>query len=103
MIEKEWSSGTDCVGSERSCGLPMDSVTLWLLAACAGLAVSGIALWCCRRFEVGVFLLTLSPWVSAVFVSNSDTTDVVDLDSTSAGSYLRIGLLFMLGIVGAIQ
>ena len=80
----------------------MDSVPVLLLAACVGLAASGIVVWCCRRFEVGVFLLVLSPWVSAVFVSNLDTTDV-DLDRTTAGSYLRIGLLVMLGIVGAIQ
>ena len=78
-------------------------MAVWLLAACAGVAASGIVLWCCRRFEVGVFLLALSPWVSAVFLSNNlDVTDV-DLERTTAGSYLRIGLLVILGTVGAIQ
>jgi O-antigen ligase len=79
----------------------MDNLVLGLIAANILVAAAGLALWCRKRYEIAIFLVALSPVISAAFF---DATVVdVDPDALSEpvlGSYLRIGLVSLIGAVG---
>ena len=58
----------------------MDEFARGLLAAIAVLAAAGLAWWCKKRYEIAIFLVALSPLVSAVFLPS--TVDM-DIDAAS--------------------
>jgi hypothetical protein len=78
----------------------MDDFTLWLAAAIAILAAIGLALWCNERYEVAIFLVAVSPLVSAIFFPATTEVDIDAAQEPAIGSYLRIGLLSLAGAVG---
>jgi len=59
-----------------------------------------ITMWSLKRYEISVFLVALSPWLSAIFISHIPSDDIQE---AGMGSYLRIGLLILMGMVGTIQ
>jgi len=71
------------------------------------LAVVGllIAVWIVflsiKRYEFAIFLISLSPLISAVFIPNNPNGG--DLEDATIGSYLRLGLIMLIGIVGIIK
>jgi len=84
----------------------MDDFPLLLTAAIMFVAAVALALWCNKRYEIAIFLVALSPWLSEAFVPPTIDVDVVDLDSMqepALGSYLRIGLLVLTGAVGVFR
>ena len=62
-------------------------------------SIATITLWSFKRYDVAVFLVGLSPWLSALFIPPYSD----DLLEATLGSYLRIGILLWMGMVGAIQ
>lgn len=78
----------------------MDDLTLGLLAINIVLAGVGIAFWCIMRYELAVFLVALSPGISAVFVPNTPDADIPE---AGLGSYIRISLLLLMGGVGLVK
>ncbi|MGE5411862.1 MAG: O-antigen ligase family protein [Clostridiales bacterium] len=73
-----------------------------LLIIILGLLTAGFIYFLLRKFEYSIFLLCLSPWISAIFYDNSPAFDAHAADA-SLGSYLRIGLVFILSIAGIIK
>ncbi|MGE5429452.1 MAG: O-antigen ligase family protein [Syntrophomonadaceae bacterium] len=53
------------------------------------------------RYEAALFLVLLSPWISAIFFNNSPSFDY-QADG-GPGSYLRIGILALTGIAGVVK
>lgn len=53
------------------------------------------------RYEAALFLVVMSPWVSAIFFDNSPSFDYQA--EGGLGSYLRIGILAITGIAGVIK
>jgi O-antigen ligase len=77
----------------------MDAVTIILFIGIGLFTFIALTLWSIKRYEVAVFFVGLSPWLSALFIPpNSD-----DLVEATLGSYLRIGILLWMGVVGIIQ
>jgi O-antigen ligase len=76
-----------------------DPITLFLIAACALLLIGIIVFFCFHHFNVAVFLIVIAPLFSTLFSSNTP-----DLDpNPGIGSYLRIGLLGIIGCVGLLK
>ncbi|MFQ5738696.1 MAG: O-antigen ligase family protein [Acidobacteriota bacterium] len=59
----------------------------------------GIGFYCLKRYEAALLLMMLSPWLATFFVPNSASLEAHE----SLGSYLRLGLLILLGAVGLIH
>src|SRR5262245_17564960 len=78
----------------------MDDLTLALMAAIVLLASVALALLCNRRYEIAIFLVALSPLISAVFFPATPDIDIDAGQEPALGSYLRIGLLSLTGAVG---
>ncbi|HEX2868555.1 MAG TPA: O-antigen ligase family protein [Ignavibacteriales bacterium] len=68
-----------------------------VIAAAAALAVIYYSV---IRFEFALFLVVISPWISAIFFSNSPS---FNYQETGPGSYLRIGILLLTGLAGAVK
>ncbi|MGD0917408.1 MAG: O-antigen ligase family protein [Thermodesulfobacteriota bacterium] len=77
----------------------MDAVTIIICIGIGLFTVVAITLWSIKRYEVAVFLVGLSPWLSALFIPPYSE----DLLETTLGSYLRIGIVLWMGMVGFIQ
>jgi len=79
-----------------------DPIALTLLAGVIlllsiGLAVAGI-----KRFEFAILLMIISPWISVLFTpSRSELLQVEQV--ATFGSYLRISVLLLVGLVGIIS
>ena len=71
-------------------------VTLFFLVACALLAGGIMVAFCLKQFNFAVILIVASPLFSTVFSPNSPNPD----PNPGIGSYLRIGLLTIMGSVG---
>lgn len=71
----------------------------FLLAGIGLFLIAGLGVWCFKRYQISVFLVSISPWISAVFFVNN-TVDSVKQEAT-VGSYIRISLLIFVGLVGA--
>ncbi len=54
-----------------------------------------------KKYELALFLVVLSPFISAAFVPNIPITS--DQQEASLGSYMRISLLILMGGVGFIK
>ncbi len=71
-----------------------------LMAATVAIAALALVTLAVRKYETAVFLAVLSPWVSAVFVPN--IADLSVLEETTLGSYLRIGVIALVGGAGVL-
>jgi O-antigen ligase len=78
-----------------------DTLTIILLGANALLIATAIIFFSLRHFELAIFLIVLSPWISAAFVPN--TGILAEGQGPNLGSYARIGLLIVLGFVGIVK
>jgi O-antigen ligase len=56
---------------------------------------------CINRFEIAVLIVAVSPWFSAAF--SKEETAILANDDPTFASYIRIGLLMMMGIVGLVK
>jgi O-antigen ligase len=61
-----------------------------------------IAFLCARRYELAVFLVILSPWISAIQFADV-TGDSAFQDEANLGPYIRLSILFITGIVGTMK
>ncbi|MGE5399297.1 MAG: O-antigen ligase family protein [Ignavibacteriales bacterium] len=61
----------------------------------AGAAVAWVTV---KKFELAVFFIALSPWISAIFFTNTPSFDY-EADA-GIGSYLRVGLILLMGAIG---
>jgi O-antigen ligase len=76
----------------------IDLTTLFVSTGLVLVFVSTLLFWCIKRFELAIFLIALSPWVSAIFIANSPLFP--GEKGTGIGSYIRIGILMLMGAVG---
>lgn len=53
-----------------------------------------------KRFHIAVFLIALAPFISALFAPNA--VDVAAEKQLTIGSYLRVGIIILLGFAGVI-
>src|SRR5215471_11395888 len=77
----------------------MDEFAYGLLAAIGLLAAAGLAWWCNKRYEIAIFLVAVSPWFSAFFFPATEV-DVDGAPEAALGSYVRIGLVMLIGAIG---
>ena len=56
---------------------------------------------CIDRYEIAVAIVAVSPWFSAAF--SKEEIAILSSDDPTFASYIRIGLLMMMGIVGFIR
>jgi O-antigen ligase len=75
-----------------------DPITVSVLSLIILVIAAGIAFYSFRRYEVVLFLVALSPLASAVFVGSKDT-----VYEEGVGSYIRISILLLAGLVGMLQ
>ena len=78
-----------------------DLLLLSMLGLIALFVTCWIVILCIKNYEIAIFLVVLSPWISAIFVPNSFTGS--DGQGASIGSYLRISLVMLIGVVGIIK
>jgi O-antigen ligase len=78
-----------------------DIISLLVLAAITVVAVVGIAFWCKRRYEIAVFLVAVSPLITGIFIPNIPV--VAGEQAPNIGSYIRVSLLLLIGIIGIMQ
>jgi len=79
----------------------MDLVAMGISGALLLILLIGLTLWCLKRYEVGVFLMAMSPWVTTIF-SPAFHEGEGELE-VGLGSYIRISLLVWLGLVGLVR
>ena len=77
----------------------MDAFATLLAAGCGLFLTLAVFILCIKRYEIAVFLVILSPWLPVAFRANVEA----DLEETGVGSYLRIGLVLLLGIAGTVR
>ncbi len=53
-----------------------------------------------NRFEIAIFAVAFSPWISAIFIPNAP---LLVNQEASLGSYLRISVLILMGAVGVLK
>jgi O-antigen ligase len=78
-----------------------DLLSLSMLALAGLLIAVWIVIISIKRYEFAIFLIILSPWISAIFVPNSFAG--IDAEDATIGSYLRIMLVMLIGFVGIIK
>lgn len=78
-----------------------DWLGYFLLAGIGLFLLSCLSVWCYKRYEIAVFLVSISPWISAIFFINN-TVDSIKQEAT-LGSYIRISLLIVVGLIGAFK
>jgi O-antigen ligase len=77
----------------------MDVLTLMLLSGIGLIIVASITLWSQKHFEIAIVLVAILPWLSAIFIPNIPE----EVQEAGMGSFLRIGILIWMGIVGSLQ
>ena len=78
-----------------------DLLTIILLIAILFLISTGIAFWSFKWYEFAIFIVVLSPLISAFFVP--DVTVTLGDQNPTIGSYIRISMLLLMGCVGIIK
>lgn len=78
----------------------MTDITVYTIAIVALLSLAAIAYLLVKRYEITIFLIILSPWISAIFAS--DATMSAE-EGTNIASYIRVGLLLLIGGVGIFE
>ncbi|MGE5350835.1 MAG: O-antigen ligase family protein [Acidobacteriota bacterium] len=79
----------------------MTDLYLILAILIAGILAVAVIYISVIRYEAALFLVIMSPWVSAIFFNNSPSFDYQA--EGGVGSYLRIGILALTGIAGIIK
>lgn len=79
----------------------MSDLYLILTILIAGIIAAAVVYISVIRYEAALLLVVISPWVSAIFFSNSPSFDYQA--EGGLGSYLRIGILALTGIAGVIK
>jgi len=77
----------------------MDVLTLMVLGGIGLITIATITIWALKRYEVAVFLVGFSPWLYAILFPNIPE----EVQEAGIGSFLRIGLLIWMGMVGIFQ
>jgi O-antigen ligase len=77
----------------------MNDVTLLIVLGFGLLIIITGSICALKRFEVAIFLVALSPWLSALFIPNTPNEG----QEEGVGSYLRISLLLWMGMIGVIR
>lgn len=77
-----------------------DPIVLCLLAGLVAISAGFIAALSVKRYELAIFLVVLSPWISALFVPNAPEN--LTGSNPTIGSYIRFALLILMGNVGII-
>lgn len=80
--------------------MQLDYLSIWILAAIGLLASIGLIFWSFKRYEVAVFMMVLSPWVTAI--SFGATNIPVEELEPGIRSYIRVSILLLTGLVGII-
>ncbi len=75
-----------------------DPIAISVLSLIVLLFAIGVAIYSFKRYEVLVFLVALSPLISALFI-----TDTQSASEEGIGSYLRVSIMLFAGLVGIIQ
>jgi O-antigen ligase len=78
-----------------------DSVTLLTSAGIILVIASGIAFGCSKRYELAVFLIFLSPWVSSLLLPNAPVA--AGEQEGGIGGYIRISLVALIGAIGVFK
>ena len=78
----------------------MTDITVYTAIIVSLLCLAAIAYSLAKRYEITVFLIILSPWISSVFASGSSTG--VE-EGTNIASYIRVGLLILIGGLGIVE
>ena len=78
-----------------------DLLALSMLATVGLLVGCWVVILTLKRYEFSIFLIILSPWLSAIFIPNSFTG--IDAEDATVGSYLRIMLVVLIGAVGLVK
>jgi O-antigen ligase len=86
--------------SESSVAM-FDILSLSIIGGIGVLVACGIGFWSVKRYEIAVLLMAISPWIYAVS-SYYGSENLVE-DQVTAGSYIRIGLLVLIGSVGVLK
>jgi O-antigen ligase len=81
----------------------MDNFPLFLTAAIVFLAAVGLAMWCNKRYEIAIFLVAVSSWITQAFVPATIDVDIDAMQEPVFGSYLRIGILSLTGAIGLLR
>lgn len=79
----------------------IDFITQILLAGIATVAAAYFIVIGLKRFELAIIGVTISPFLAALFSMNSGESELTT--SETIGSYIRIGLLFLMGLLGLIK
>jgi len=77
-------------------------LTLVLVSSLAVLAAVWISFCSLRRYEIAIALMLLSPWAGWIFLPNVERS-VKELTAVGPGTYLRIGTVALVGIMGILQ
>ena len=77
----------------------MDVLTVLILIGIGFFVIVTITICSLKRFEVALFLVVFSPWISTLLVPKIPG----EVEEPAVGSYLRIGLLMWMGAIGLIE
>lgn len=75
-----------------------NQLVILYLAGILGILAAGFFYVGLRWFEATIFIVALSPWISALFLY--DMTKRIGISETTYGSYIRISLLLIAGAIG---
>ena len=78
-----------------------DYLSLSLSAGIIFIVVSIIVYFCLKRYEFAVFVIILSPWISAILLPN-DATGISE-EAVGIGSFIRIIVVGLIGGIGFLQ
>lgn len=77
-----------------------DTFTLCLLVLIGSVLMIGLGTLCMRRYELAIFMIAISPAISHIFINlGSGGTQTRE----TYGSYIRVGILLFIGLVGFIR
>lgn len=77
----------------------MDVLTLIILSGIGLITIIAITIWSQKYYEIAIFIVAISPWLSAILIPNIS----MEVQDAGMSSFLRIGLLIWMGIVGILQ
>ena len=78
----------------------MTDITVYTIIIVSLLSLTTIAYCLAKRFEVTIFLIILSPWISSIFASGTSTGAE---EGANIASYIRVGLLILIGGLGIVE
>ena len=79
-----------------------DPLALGLLSGLVFIFAGSLAVVGIRRYEFTILLIVVSPWLSSLFIPN--TTELYYTDrAATLGSYMRISVLVLAGLVGFVS